>query len=269
MTTLSPAYTDLLYDKRDDGVLVLTFNRPEAMNALGGQLVPEFIDACRVAREDDDVRAVIVTGTGRGFCAGADLSKGTPSAGGSGLAGRIDRLGFPAQFQRALAAIDKPVIGAINGVAAGAGFGIACSMDIRIASDAARFTTVFIKRGLSPDFASSYYLPRIVGMSLAYELFYTGRFVTAEEALKIGLVNKVVPHESLMPEALALAGELAAGPPMAMAFTRRALQRSLQSTLDEQLEFEWTNQQATLTSDDAHEGVLSWQEKRAPRFTGH
>lgn len=261
-------FTDIIYDRRSDGVLVITFNRPENLNALGGRLVEEFIEACRQARQDDQVRAVVVTGTGRGFCAGADLSRGTPQGAGTSRASRVDRMGRAADFMLTLRDIDKPVIGAINGVAAGAGFGIACSMDIRIASSAARFTTVFIKRGLAPDFASSYYLPRIVGPALAYEMFFTGRFMTSDEALKTGLVNRVVEPDRLMDEALALAGEIAAGPPQAMTFTRRALQRSLSNTLEQQLEFEWTNQLVSLASEDAQEGVLSWKENREPRFLG-
>ncbi len=262
-------FEDIIYDHRSDGVLVITFNRPENLNALGGRIVEEFIEACDKARKDDEVRAVVVTGSGRGFCAGADLSRGTPQgAAGGSRAARLDRMGRAAEFMLTLRDIDKPVIGAINGVAAGAGFGIACSMDIRIASSTARFTTVFIKRGLAPDFASSYYLPRIVGPALAYEMFFTGRFMTAEEALKTGLVNRVVEPEQLMDEALALAGEIAAGPPQAMTFTRRALQRSLANSLEQQLEFEWTNQLVALSSEDAKEGVLSWKENRQPRFLG-
>lgn len=261
-------YDDIIYDKRPDGVLVITFNRPEFLNALGGRLVPEFIDACVRARRDDEVRVVVVTGTGRGFCAGADLSRGTPSAGDSSRYSRLDRMGSAGEFMLALRDLDKPTIGAINGVAAGAGFGIATALDIRIASSAARFTTVFIKRGLSPDFGSSYYLPRLVGPARASEIFFTGRFVTAEEAAQIGLVNRVVEPERLLEEALALASELAAGPPQAMTFTKRALQRSLQQTLEQQLELEWTNQRVSLASEDAQEGVLSWKERREPQFNG-
>lgn len=262
-------YSDLLYDKRDDGVLLLTLNRPERLNALGGRLVPEFMDACRRARADDDVRAVVVTGAGRGFCAGADLSGGTPSGGAGGnRQARLDRMGSPAEFMLTLRDIDKPTVGAINGVAAGAGFGIACAMDIRIAASDARFTTAFIKRGLSPDFASSYFLPRIVGMAVAYDLFFSGRIISAEQAEQVGLVNRVTAGEDLLRTALSFAAELAAGPPQAMTFTRRALQRSLQNTLEQQLEFEWTNQLVSLASADAKEGVAAWQERRQPTFTG-
>ncbi len=268
MTSTATAYSDILYEQHDDGVLVLTLNRPERMNALGGQLVPELMDAFRRARTDDDVRAVVLTGAGRGFCAGADLSRGTPKSGDTVRHARLDRMGAAGPFMLALRDIDKPTIGAINGVAAGAGIGIATSLDIRIASSDARFTTVFIKRGLGPDFGSSYYIPRLVGSARAYELFFTGRFVTAEEAQQIGLVNRVVEPAKLMDEALALARELAAGPPQAMTFTRRALQRSLQHTLEQQLEFEWTNQAVSLDSEDAREGVQAWMEKRPPRFAG-
>jgi 2-(1,2-epoxy-1,2-dihydrophenyl)acetyl-CoA isomerase len=266
---MTAGYSDILHELRDDGVLVITFNRPEQLNALGGSLVDEFLDALRKAKFDDDVRAVVVTGAGRGFCAGADLSRGVP--GGprdESRAARLDRMSWPADVILALRDLDKPTIGAINGAAAGAGFGIACAMDVRIASTAARFTTVFIKRGLAPDFAASYHLPRIVGMARAYEMFFTGRFVSAEEAERIGLVNRVVAPDELMPATVAFASELAAGPPMAMTFTRRALQRSLQNTLEQQLEFEWTNQLQASASEDSREGILAWREQRPPRFVG-
>ena len=263
-----PHYSDILFERRDDGVAVITFNRPEFMNSLGGELVNDVIDAFGRCRTDDGVRSVVLTGNGRGFCAGADLSRGTPSGGGTSRESRLNRMGRAGDFMLALRELDKPVVGAINGVAAGAGFGIACATDIRIASSTARFTTVFIKRGLAPDFASSYFLPRLVGMARSYEIFFTGRFVTADEALQIGLVNRVVEPDRLLEEAVTLASELAAGPPMAMTFTKRALQRSLQNTLEQQLEFEWTNQLQALASRDAQEGVLSWKEKREPSFTG-
>src|SRR5438105_761861 len=153
-----PRYSDILYEKRDDGVLVITFNRPEQMNALGGELPREFIDAVQWARRDDDVRAVVVTGAGRGFCAGADLSNMGLFAGTATRYARLDRIGLAGEFVLALRDLDKPTIGAINGAVAGAGIGIATALDVRIASAAARFTTVFIKRGLAPDFGSSYYL---------------------------------------------------------------------------------------------------------------
>jgi 2-(1,2-epoxy-1,2-dihydrophenyl)acetyl-CoA isomerase len=270
MATATATYSDLLYEKRDDGVLVITFNRPEFMNSLGGKMLGEFIDACAAAKEDDDVRCIVVTGSGRAFCAGADLSGGVPGQlrGTPSRAARLDRVGGAGTFHAALAGVDKPTIGAINGAAAGAGFGIACAMDIRIWADSARMSTVFVKRGLGPDYGSSYFLPRIVGMARAYELFFTGRFVNAEEALQIGLANRVVPADRLMDETLALAHEIAAGPPMALTFTRRALQESLQSTLPEMLRFEWTQQIEAIASEDAREGVLAWREKREPRFTG-
>lgn len=263
-----PAYTDILYDLRDDGVLTITLNRPEFMNALGGQLIRELVDGLTRARRDDAVRAVVLTGAGRGFCAGADLTSGTPRGGGPSRYERLDRMGSAGEVIVAMRNLDKPLIGAINGAAAGAGFGIATATDVRIASSAARFATVFIKRGLAPDYGSSFSLPRLVGMARAYEIFFTGRFVLADEALQIGLVNRVVEPEQLMEAATALAREFAAGPPLAMTHTRRALQRSLQNTLEQQLEFEWTNQLQMLASQDAQEGVLAWKEKREPRFAG-
>jgi 2-(1,2-epoxy-1,2-dihydrophenyl)acetyl-CoA isomerase len=261
---------DVIRELTGDGVLILTLNRPDQMNALGGG-IPEGIKAAALeSKRNDEIRAIVITGAGRGFCAGADLSDGGPAAGGASKRRRstmVDKRG-PAAYVEALADADVPVIGAINGAAAGAGFGLALAMDIRIASDQARMGSIFIKRGIGPDWGTSYWLPRVVGLTKAMELMYSGDLLSAEEALAIGLVNRVVPHDSLMDEALAYARKIAAGPPVAYTYTRRAMQQSLQNSLGQQLELEWANQIELLGTDDAKEGFKAFLEKRKPDFKG-
>lgn len=263
--------SDVLRELTEDGILILTLNRPEQMNALGGG-IPEGIKAAALeSKRNDEIRAIVITGAGRGFCAGADLSTGGPAAGGGSSQRRrstmVDKRG-PAEYVEVLANADVPIIGAINGAAAGAGFGLALAMDIRIASDQARFGTIFIKRGIGPDWGTSYWLPRLVGLPKAMELIYSGDLLSAEEALAIGLVNRVVPHDSLMDETLAYARKITAGPPIAYTYTRRAMQQSLQNDLSQQLELEWANQIELLGTDDAKEGFKAFLEKRKPVFKG-
>ena len=168
----------------------------------------------------------------------------------------------------ALAEADVPVIGAINGAAAGAGFGLALSCDVRIASDQARLGPVFIKRGVGPDYGTSFWLPRLVGLSRAMDIMYSGDLMDAQAALALGLVNRVVPHDQLMEETMAYARMIAAGPPIAYTYTRRALMRSLDNDLHRHLEYEWENQSELLATHDAREGFAAFLEGRAPEFTG-
>jgi 2-(1,2-epoxy-1,2-dihydrophenyl)acetyl-CoA isomerase len=162
---------------------------------------------------------------------------------------------------------DKPTIAAVNGVAVGGGFGLCSAFDIRIASEQARFSTVFIKRALAPDCGLSWFLPRLVGPERAADLFFTGRMVDAAEALSLGIVSKVVPHDELIDSAMALAKGIANSPPTAMAFTRRAIHNAQTSTLEQHLEFEWVNQKACLRAPEFQEGVKSFLEKREPDWS--
>jgi 2-(1,2-epoxy-1,2-dihydrophenyl)acetyl-CoA isomerase len=263
----------LLVEQRG-AVRLITFNRPERMNALGGGMVQALLAAFEEAAGDDATGALVITGAGRGFCAGADLSNGGPAGradrgdGGRSRRQRIDPLGAAGRTVLALRGMEKPVIAAVNGVAAGAGFGLATACDLRLASTEARFSTIFIKRGLAPDFGSSYFLPRIVGISVATEMFLTGRMLDAAEAARIGLVSRVLPPERLLKEALLLAEEIAAGPPLALQYTHRALSRSLENSLEEQLTLEWAGQSVCLASEDAREGIAAWAERRAPVWKG-
>ncbi len=256
--------------ERDGPVMVVTFNRPERMNAMGGTLLAEFLGALEEGRRDDRVKAFVVTGAGRAWCAGADL-QAMGSGGGDGHSRRfaaVDDIGEVGRVVLAMHHCDKPLIAAVNGVAVGGGFGLCSAFDIRVASEEARFATIFIKRALAPDCGLSYFLPRLVGPEKAAELFYSGRMVDAREALALGLVSKVVPAEELLPTAVGMAREFAALPPAAMTYTRRALRRSLDGVgLADQLAFEWAQQKACLGSAEFQEGVQAFLEKREPDYS--
>ena len=260
--------SDCIVERRG-GVMVIKFNRPERMNSLGGTLLAEFNAALLEGRSDDRVRAFVVTGEGRAWNAGADLQAmgtGTPNP-NSVRWNAIDPIGEVGRTVMNIRNSDKPTIAAVNGVTVGGGFGLCSAFDIRIASDQARFSTVFIRRALAPDCGLSWFLPRLVGPERAAEMFFTGRMVLAEEAKGIGLVSKVVPHEELMDAAMELANGIANSPPTAMAFTRRALHNAQTATLEQHLEFEWVNQKACLRAPEFQEGVKSFLEKREPDWS--
>ena len=257
--------------ERAGGVLVLTLNRPERMNSLGGSLLAEFNSALLEGRADDSVRAIVVTGAGRAWCAGADLQAVGGGGGGANENSKrwnaLDPIGEVGRTILNIRQVDKPIIAAVNGVTVGGGFGLCSAFDIRIASDQARFSTVFIKRALAPDCGLSWFLPKLVGPERASELFFTGRMVDANEAKDLGIVSKVVPHESLMDAALELGNSIANSPPSAMVLTRRAIHNSLTSTLEQHLEFEWVNQKMCLRAPEFQEGVKSFLEKREPDWS--
>ncbi len=252
-----------------DGVCTITMNRPDVYNALNDRLTFELQDALKGAERDDDVRAVILTGSGKAFCSGQDLrdlkEKYVP--------GYVPRFGDDLRkrynpIARRLREMEKPVIAAVNGVAAGAGMSFALACDVRIASAAASFIEVFINVGLVPDSGSTFTLPRLVGMSKAMELCFTGDKVTAEEALRIGLVSRVVPPEQLMEEARKLARKLTALPARGIALTKRLINQSYDNDLATQLEAEAFAQETAGMTQDHHEGVVACIAKRKPSFRG-
>jgi len=256
------------------GVRLVTLNRPERLNGFTGRMIAALIDQFDQAAQDDGTGALVLTGSGRAFSAGADLSSEEGLGGGRGSASgpnrreKLDPLGAVGRLILALRAVEKPVIAAVNGVAAGGGFGLMSACDLRLASTAARFSTVFIRRGLAPDCGASYFLPRIVGVARATELFLSGEMLDTETALRDGLVSRVLPPDDLLPEALALAARLAGGPPLATQLTLRALEGSLQNTLEEQLLLEWAGQGVCLRSEDAREGIAAFLQKRQPVWKG-
>ncbi|HJM88808.1 MAG TPA: enoyl-CoA hydratase-related protein [Dehalococcoidia bacterium] len=261
----------LLTEVDDHGVMLITLNRPEQMNALSASLGAGLSDALNQASEDDAVKAVVLTGTGRAFCAGAEISGDlNPSTDGPAprRAARLDHRGSSGRMVETFASCDVPIIGAINGPAVGAGFGIACCCDVRIMCESARIGSIFIKRGLAADYGASYWLPRIVGTARAYEVFYDGAPMPAERALEIGLANRVVADDQLLDETLAYARKIAAGPPLAYTYIRRLIQRSSEMAQHEFSELEWHYQAELLRTSDAREGFRSFVEQRDPEFTG-
>ena len=255
-------------------VATLTLNRPDKLNAFTRRMRDELIDAFARANADDEVRVVIVTGAGRAFCAGADLSGGT---GTFDYAKRTDKDDAETEDHRdgggrvslAIYSSKKPVIAAINGAAVGVGVTMTLPMDIRIASSAARFGFVFARRGIVPEACSSWFLPKVVGLSRAAEWLYTGRVFNAAEALSGGLVSRVVPPEELMPAAMALAREIADNTSaVSVALSRQMLWRM--AGADHPMEAHKVDSRGIFAmgaSPDVKEGIAAFKEKRAPHFT--
>src|SRR5580704_7586438 len=271
------SYEAILYETRGP-VAIITLNRPERLNAIGQAVREEVHQAMEAAHQDDAIRAAIITGAGKGFCSGADLSgAATRAAGGGGAAlpgadthgGRLDEMGWVGRWAKRFAHFDKPLIGAINGVAAGAGMSMALACDIRVGSTAARFKTVFIERNLSPDSGMSYFLPRIVGYSRAADLIFTSRAVNAEEAYRIGLLDRLVAPENLLDEAVALANDMAQWPPLAMRMSKRVLQHNQDAELDEALRYESVGLGfGRKAVNDGKESIAAFAEKRKGVYTG-
>ena len=259
----------LLYEVKDR-VATLTLNRPDRLNALGGTLREDLYTAIMAIGTNPEVGAVVITGAGRGFCSGGDV-KSMSEKDQAGQSSTTRERMSPERDRCVLAMRDcpKPIIAAVNGAAAGAGMNLALACDIRIASTAAKFSQAFVKRGLAPDWAGSYFLPRVVGTAKACELIFTGDSLDANEALRLGIVNSVVAPEELLKTAHALASRIAAGPPVAIALSKRAIYRNLEAGLRESLEFETFAQVVCKDTEDSKEGVRAFMEKRAPVFKGH
>ena len=268
-------YEAILYEARGP-VAIITLNRPERLNAIGQAVREEVHAAVQAAHEDDAVRAAIITGAGRGFCSGADLSGAAARmAGGGGLpvattqAERLDEEGWVGRWAKRFAHFDKPLIAAVNGVAAGAGMSMALAADVRVGSTAARFKTVFVERNLSPDSGMSYFLPRIVGYSRAADLIFSSRAVNAEEAYRIGLLDRLVAPEHLLDESIALALEMAQWPPLAVRMAKRVLQHNQDADLDDALRYESVGLGfARKAAADTRESIAAFAEKRKGVYTG-
>jgi 2-(1,2-epoxy-1,2-dihydrophenyl)acetyl-CoA isomerase len=256
---------DAVLRDASDGVLTVTLNRPEALNSFNVEMKEALLAAFKDAARDKAVRVVVLTGAGRAFSAGQDL-KERQQADAADLGTEL-RLRYN-PIVLAMRRLEKPVIGAINGVAAGAGISVALACDLRIASESASFIEVFGRVGLVPDTGSSWFLPRLVGYARAAEMSFTTDPVDAATAERIGLVNRVVPADRLMAEAGALAARLAKSAPIATALAKRALNRSLETNLEQALEFEAELQAIAGRSRDYEEGVAAFVEKRPPNFTG-
>jgi 2-(1,2-epoxy-1,2-dihydrophenyl)acetyl-CoA isomerase len=267
--------------ERHGAVLVLRLNRPEQRNGLTGSLLAEYLAALEEARRDDAVRVVVTTGEGDAFSAGADMADLDSGLGLNalmhekfGLADTLsaadrayDRLGIGRETL-VIKNFDKPLIAAVNGVAAGGGLALAMLHDIRLGSERATFTTAFIRIGLVAEMGLSYTLPRAIGLEAAMDMMFTGRLVGADEALALGMIRRALPHDRLMDESMSYAEQIAAQAPIAVQFAKRMLMRSLDNSLHAQLELEWPYQVAAFDTDDAKEGIAAFRERRPPRFTG-
>jgi 2-(1,2-epoxy-1,2-dihydrophenyl)acetyl-CoA isomerase len=249
--------------QRDGGVMTITLNRPDVLNAFDRAMQDGFREALKDAR-DPEVRAVVLTGAGRGFCVGQDLKEFREGAGDVG-----ERL--RSTYNRnvlSLRSLEKPVLAAVNGPAAGAGLALAAACDIRLAADTATFVPAFVTIGLVPDTGASFFLGRLLGYGRAFEWLCSGKRLTAADAHAWGFVSEVVEAVKLPERTGAVAAELAALPTRAIGMTKRLLDRSATSTLEEQLELEAQLQGPAAGSEDFAEGVAAFLEKREPRFTG-
>jgi 2-(1,2-epoxy-1,2-dihydrophenyl)acetyl-CoA isomerase len=262
------SYECLLYETKDH-VATLTLNRPDRLNALGGTLREDLTGGLTRAIDDPEVRAIVITGAGKGFCAGGDV-KAMQDANQAGRARPLGERVAPSRDRTVLLMREspKPILAAVNGAAAGAGMNLALACDIRLAASTARFSQAFVRRGLHPDWGGTYFLPRVVGMAKAAEMIFTGEIIDAAEALRLGIVSAVHPPERLLPATYELARKIAQGPPIAIRLARRALYRNAESDLKSSLEFETFAQNICSETEDAREGIRAFVEKREASFSG-
>jgi 2-(1,2-epoxy-1,2-dihydrophenyl)acetyl-CoA isomerase len=271
-----PGESDLIVERRD-GVLYLTMNRPDRMNALSPEMVGGLLRHLSAAAGDDEVGAVVLTGAGRGFCAGGDVSRmrerneaigGAAEAPALGLEQRIAQTRHSEEVTVLLHEMPRVTIAAVNGAVAGAGLGLCLSCDIRIAAETARFGTAFARVGYSGDWGGSYFLTQLVGPAKARELYFSAEMIDAAEALRLGLVSRVVPAASLMEEAGNYARRIAAGPRIAYGYMKGNLNAAMHGDLRTLLDREAVGQALTGLTEDHKEAVKAFLEKREPKFRG-
>jgi 2-(1,2-epoxy-1,2-dihydrophenyl)acetyl-CoA isomerase len=270
---------DVLIDRPSDGVGLITLDRPDSLNAMGGTLLVDLADAIHELEADHATRVVALTGAGRGFCSGGDV-KGFASRGAGGDDGRAASV--PVVLERSaerlwenvrgtslrLHTMRKPTVAIVNGAAAGAGMSLALSCDIRLCSDKARFVPAFGRIGFSGDFGGSYFLTKLVGFGRAREIYFTGDPVNADRALELGIANHVYAADSLMDDAIAYCAKLASGAPGVLTRMKENFLRAEYATIDRALEEEAFNHSLSGLTNDFKEGVRAFAEKREPRFTG-
>jgi len=257
-------YETLLVEKKDQ-VVLLQLNRPERLNTLNELMAEELLDVTRNIARDEEVGALVLTGAGQSFCAGGDLeflSRDFDLLQGIKYVKKVH------PWVRAMAELEKPVIAAVNGAAAGGGFSMALLCDMILAGENTRFSLAFSRIGLVPDLAAMYFLPRLVGLQRAKELIFFGRQIDAREASQMGIVNRVVPDDNLLGEALKLAAQLAAGPRVALRQSKQIINQSLMLHLEPLLDLEAYAQGVCFQTEDFQEGARAFLEKRAPTFQG-
>jgi len=253
---------------KEDGIGTITLNRPDSMNALGGGMRQEILAAVETAVADNEVRVIVVTGAGKAFCAGGDVKEFVSGKTRAEATLGIDQRPTRDKVVLLIQSTGKPVIASVNGVAAGGGCNLALACDMRIASDRARFGETFVRRGIHPDWGGIWFLPRLVGYAKAAELIFSGEVIDAQEALRIGLVNKVVPHEELPRATKEFALKFMKSAPIPVSLAKKALQNFSRIDLPQALDQERLAQSLCWNSEDREEGMKSFVEKREPVFNG-
>ena len=251
-----------------DRIATLTLNRPDRLNALSTPMLDGLLEALPRLAADPEIAVVILTGAGRGFCAGGDVKSMAEGTSLLNVEDAVGRLRGRMEVSRLLHEIPKPTIAMVNGAAAGAGLAMALACDLRVASESARFITAFAKVGFSGDFGGSYFLSKLIGSGRARELYYTGEALDAKQALALGLANQVVPDAALAQATMALAKRLASGPGIALGLMKQNFNAAESGTLSELLDLEALNQVKTSRTEDHREAARAFVEKRAPAFKG-
>lgn len=254
--------------EKGEGVATITLNKPDKLNAISLEMTKDLLSVLEDISRDRAIRAWVLTGAGRGFCSGADLSEPLRLVEPENKQSSSIWLANMNAAVMLMHRMDKPSIAAVNGIAVGAGLSLALACDIRIASDAARFGTIFVKRGFMPDAGCTYFMPRLVGSGHAAELLFAGDIIESAEAERIGLVNRVMPAAELLGAAKELATRIAKGPPIPIKFIKKGIYRALDSALESQLEFETTAAILCRSTEDYNEGMQAFMEKREPIFKG-
>jgi enoyl-CoA hydratase/carnithine racemase len=260
--------SELLYEK-DGSIATLTMNRPDRMNAISGPMLMEMSERLIEADRDRGVRCIVITGAGRAFCAGLDLQDASSGDGIGGGGGRVTAtLDLRTAPPTVLHSIDTPTIAALNGGAAGYGMDLALGCDIRIASDRSKLAAAFTRRGVLPESGGTWLLPRLIGWAKAAEIIFTGRTLSPEQCLELGLVNMVVPHDSLEKETRALAEEIASNAPLAVQASKRMMRAAMSEEFDDHVHHVFLQLLPLFQSKDFREGMASFLEKREPNFEG-